>query len=301
MNITNFNLNNLVYFAVLMEERQVSRAAKRVGLSQPGMSHVLKQLRILFDDPLFVGGKGGLVPTFKATQLLDHLYVGLQHIEEAINSNKSFDPRTLSTTFRILASDYCELTVLPALNQFLTQYFPSIQIEVLATDGNVDARHEDSWDLKIGFPSQHIQHPFFEETLFEDNYVCIGSAQNAAFDKKITTRQFFSLDHAIVAPKEAMFDNVDHAIKVLKQERSVRMKTFHFSTLPFLIGTTDLIATVPARLGALFEKSFLVKSSPLPFNVPSMKVKQIWHQRTHNSASHRWLREQVRLLCSPSK
>src|SRR5689334_5527539 len=173
MNISAVNLNVLVAFAALYETRSVTAAARRAGVTQPAMSNTLGQLRRLFDDPLFLRRRGGLLPTARAEQLAEPIRRGLSQLEGALAAPR-FDPKTSERRFVIMASDYVELVLLPALLRRLSKLAPRVTLQVrpwgLHEAPPELARAEA--DLMIGFYDKLPPH-HHEQPLFEDEYVCV--------------------------------------------------------------------------------------------------------------------------------
>src|SRR5882724_1874905 len=128
MNITSVNLNLLVAFEALLEERSVSRAAKRAGLTQPAMSNALSRLRALFSDPLFVRHSHGISPTPRAIELSTPIRAGLTQFRAALADRPGFDPAASPRVFRIATNDYCEFALLPQLLQRAGEAAPNVQI-----------------------------------------------------------------------------------------------------------------------------------------------------------------------------
>jgi len=143
MDFHGIDLNLLVAFNALMNERNVTRAATQVGVSQPAMSAALSRLRNLLGDPLFQRSSAGLIPTVRARDLAAPIAAALHQIECAMVSQPAFAPRTATATFKLGLQDYPTVVLLPALLEALEQTMPGVSLNVVAfndRDAAVDRR-----------------------------------------------------------------------------------------------------------------------------------------------------------------
>jgi len=299
MNISSINLNLLVAFEALLEERNVSRAATRAGLSQPAMSNALARLRALFGDPLFNRAAGGMTPTTRALELAAPVRAGLALIRNAFDERPSFDPAASTRTFRLAMSDYAELRVLPALLEHLGSVSPYLQILVRSLERIFIAPEAElragTLDAAIGFfPEASALDPGTRSCdLFTEENVCILRRGNPLLHKRFTLRQFASAGHVAVlhsANGRGLIDNIlaGHGLR-----RRLQAGTPNFLTVPFLVAKPDLIATVPAGLAAQFRKSMPLEIRKVPLRLPTFRMRLLWHEHAEDDPGHKWLRTEL--------
>ena len=294
MNIAATNLNLLVAFEALFEERNVTRAALRVGVTQPAMSNNLAQLRRLFDDPLFRRTARGLEPTPRAIELADPLRQGLRLIGSTLEP-RSFDPRQSERTFVIAASDYAEFLLMPQLMRKLTQDAPKVSIQIIPW-GLLEvppflARGEA--DLMIGFynglPKHHLQ-----DELFDEEYVCIVRRNHPLVNKRLSLKTYLALEHVLVSQVKGSQGSVDRALAEQGLERRIAARVSHTLMVPTLIARTDLVAAVSRRIADAFAAPLRLRTFAPPLPLPRSTVGQVWHEQADTDPAHRWLRGVVR-------
>jgi DNA-binding transcriptional LysR family regulator len=293
MNISSVNLNLLVAFQALLEERSVTRAARRSGVSQPAMSNSLAQLRALFGDRLFTRTAHGLEPTPRALALAAPLRDGLAKLGELLDA-RPFDPRTATRRFVIAASDYVEFVLLPPLLERLRGAAPNLRLEIrpwgLHEIPEGLARGE--IDLLIGYydrvPPNHA-----EQLLFEDEYVCVVRRRHPRVQKKLTLKSYLELDHVLVSQKSDSPGSVDRALAARGKQRRVAVRVSHFLLVPTLIARTDFVAALDRRAAEPFAKPLGLRLLEPPLPLPRGRVGQVWHTRVESDAGHRFLRDAI--------
>jgi DNA-binding transcriptional LysR family regulator len=293
MDIRALNLNLLVVLDALLAERHVSRAARRLGLSQPAVSNALAQLRVALGDPLFVRAREGMVPTPRALALGVPVRTALAGLERALG-DEQFDPARAQLTFVLAASDFVEFVLVPRLLARLSREAPGVRLQLpswphtkvpagLAT-GEID--------LTIGFfpelPAGHHEGP-----LFPDGFVCVVRKDHPKVGKRLTLDTYLSLLHVLVTTETAGPGVVDIALEKLGRTRTVGLRMSHFLMVPPIIAATDFVAAISERVADAFAGPLQLRVLAPPLPLPRGTVAQVWHQRTHDSAAHRWLRQVV--------
>jgi DNA-binding transcriptional LysR family regulator len=294
MNLTGIDLNLLVAFDALLEECHVTRAAKRVGLSQPGMSNALSRLRELLDDPVLVRTSDGMKPTPRALALAGPIRRSLEDIKTALVP-EGFDPTTSDHTFRLAATDYAGFVLLPRIMGMVQRSAPSVNFSVDAIHANAPAQQIDAGtaDLGIGFrpdASTNCHHA----TLYDETFVCMVRRDNPLIDSDIlTVDDYARLPHALVTLGTETGSHVDKALEALGQSRRVAIRVPHYMVIPEIIASTDCVATVASRVARHFENDerFLILQPPV--ELPTFPVELFWHERLDRDPAHSWLRGQI--------
>jgi DNA-binding transcriptional LysR family regulator len=299
MNIQSIDLNLLVAFEALMEERNVTRAARRIGLSQPAMSNALTRLRRTFDDPLLVRTTSGMTPTQAAQALIETIHPALSRLREALDEKPSFKPSESNRTFHVLTNDYAEIVLLAPLIGKLRQIAGGISLRVHRPPNVFQAPSRtalsDSFDLAIGFfpDALSLDASVRSEVLFQEDNVCIASANHPSIQSRISIRQYAAATHAAVFYKSEGPGVIDTIFAQKGLTRHLGVLAPHFSSVPFIVAESDLVATVPRRLALRFSKQLKLQMLTLPFSIPSFRLSMLWHERVQSDPAHAWLREMV--------
>jgi DNA-binding transcriptional LysR family regulator len=294
MNIMSVNLNVLVALDALLEERSVTRAARRVGVTQPAMSNTLAHLRALLGDPLFRRTSHGLEPTPRALSLAEPVRQGLRLFETALSA-PSFDPGTAERTFVVAGSDYVEFVLLPPLMQRLSEIAPRVRVEIrpwgLHEIPAALARAE--VDLMVGFydavPAHHRH-----EILFEEEYVCIVRKGNPRVRKELTLDAYLELGHVLVSQRGDSPGSVDRALAAKGRRRRIAARVSHFLMVPTLVARTDLVAALSRRVVEQLARPLGLRVLAPPLPLPRGRIGQVWHEQMENDAGQRWFRSLVR-------
>lgn len=293
MNIKTFDLNLLRVFAAIHAERNVSRAATVVGLSQPAVSNALLRLRRACDDPLFVRTGDGMAPTALADKMILPVRQALVHLEQALEQRTEFDPGRLDRTFRILTSDVGAAAVLPPLMKALAKEAPGVVLEALqiAHEQYAKALQEGKADLAIGH-LPFLTSGFLQQRLFDDTYCCIASARHPQLRGEVRMSQFVAAQHVAIASGNADAQ-VDRELARRRRRRTVVLKVAEYHTAVEVVAATALIATVPRRA---MQSARGLQTMPLPFALPPARVRQFWHSRADQDLANRWLRARLMAL-----
>ena len=294
MNIRNIDLNLLVVFEALLIERNVSRAAARLGLSQPAVSNALSRLRKVFGDPILTRARSGMIPTSRAIQLAKSVSEALRHIESALTGGQHFDPAQAKNTFTLAATDYVEWVLLPNLCGKISREAPEVRLESVPLKERIPYRdlEDGQIDLAIGYFTD-APGSLYQQTLFTDDFVCVMKADHPAAKEKLSLQRFASLKHALVAPWKGMVGVADEILARHGLKREIRVSTSHFLVAPNLVAQTDCIGILPRQVANLFSAPLSLRLLELPFKLPTFSFAQIWHERTHSEPAHRWLRSQI--------
>jgi DNA-binding transcriptional LysR family regulator len=284
------NLNLLAAFDALFEERSVTRAARRSGVTQSAMSSSLAQLRRLFDDPLFVRTSHGIEPTRRALALAEPVHQGLRLFAEAL-SPPSFDPRTASRSFVLMASDHVEFVLLPPLLRRLERDAPSVRLELrpwgLHEVPAALARGEA--DLMIGFydalPARHRQ-----QLIFEEAYACVVRRGHPRVRRTLSLNTWLELRHVLVSERGDSPGSVDRALAARGLTRVVGARVSHFLMAPQLVARTDMVAAISRRVADVLATPLKLAVFTPPIALPKGRVGQVWHEQMDGDPGHRWLR-----------
>jgi DNA-binding transcriptional LysR family regulator len=304
MNIRNVDLNLFIVLEALMQERNVTRAARRLRLSQPAVSAALKRLRHALADPLLVRTRGGMRPTLRAEQIYSSVKQSLDTIQGAVQSNGAFAPDSAQRSFNVMMSDIGEMVFLPRLIERLRRDAPSVRLFVrrLARPRVHEELASGAVDLAIGW----MDHAggLQRQSLFWQEFVCIVRRKHPRIRQRLTASQFISEWHLVVGrhDPDTQFQPSEYGVldqRTIRQ-RNVAMTVPHFLAVPNIIASTDLLCVVPRQLAQVYADYGWVRIVALPSKSKPFEVAQFWHKRSDGDQGNAWLRGVIsNLLTAP--
>jgi len=289
-----YDLNLLPIFVALMEERSVSRAATRLGMTQPAVSHALARLRELMQDQLFVRQRYGIEPTPIALELAPTVAEALGKLDDAVLGQQDFDPRRAARLLTIAASGYVEHVVVPAIVARLHQAAPGIKLRVLPYGSDLVETGVTSGVTalvlgRITDPPSNlvVQH------LMDDGLECVVRADHPVIRKSITRAQFERLQHVNVMPAGRLRAGVFQALARSSLKREVSLSVTSFFAVAEMIAVTDYCTTIPRLVCRRLARDPRFKVLPAPVDLGTFPTEMAWHVRYRRDPAHRWLRAQV--------
>ncbi|MEO8022708.1 LysR family transcriptional regulator [Polaromonas sp.] len=298
-----FDYNLLRILIALDQTRNVSSAAELLGLSQSGCSTALARLRQKLNDPIFVRTPGGMVPTPRCERMLHTARSVVTLIKEGILEQPAFDPSTSTATFHLAMTDVAEIVFLPRLLRHLQDIAPSIKVTVgnYSTDTLKTALVSGEIDLVAGYFPELSGNGVFKQRFYTHTYACIVRKNHPVIKGKLTIKEYLSQGHAMVTAPARSIIFLEKQMEKKGIYRNIVLRTPHYLSLPAIIETTDLIATVPLAACASFALRGQLQLLRTPFTPPSFPVQQHWHRKVHNDPRHKWLRAQMALLFNESE
>lgn len=305
MNLSNIDLNLLVYFSVLLREGNVTKAAEHLGLSQPAMSNGLRRLRKVFNDPLLVRTSNGMMPTDKAKELQPLVQNVLSQIELFVQPTIEFDPTNSKRLFRVMASDYAETTLLPRVRMRMAEEAPDTALDILTPS---DVTFQDielgNVDLVINRFDQ-LPQSLHLSVLWSDNFSCVMRQDNP-FRENFDFEKYLKASHVWVNktgmgvatgvnPDDIQkLGWVDIALDNLDKRRKISVYTRHYISAIQLTQQQDLIATVATRSTHLVNHFDNLAILPAPFAIPNIELHMVWSPLLHHNIAHKWFRNVIR-------
>lgn len=285
----------------VLTERSVSRAAIRLGMYQPAVSAALKRLRDLAGDPLLVRSGPGMVPTDAALRMIEPSASILRAAQVLFTDARGFDPQTAASTFRVAASDYLDPLFLPHLVAQIKAQAPLCEIEIhsLSADSDYHAHlAQGSFDVVVGNwlkPPEDLH----LGKLFADEVVCLVSAEHPAARRGWTQDSWLQAEHIAPTPMHPGARGViDEHLESLGLSRHITARCPHFGLIPAMVASTLLVLTTGRQYCERFVDHLPVKILECPIDFPQLMYYQLWHERTHASASARWLRERIKSVAA---
>ncbi len=289
------DLRLLRCFLVLMAECSVSRAAARLGLSQPAMSHSLGRLRKLFDDPLLLRSGGTLLPTTRGLELKGQVADLIRSVDGLLTKQETFDPQKSRSRFKIMTPEFASHILLPFIMRRLEDEAPGIDVELAFADPEraADLLAAGEVDFRLGSwpkPPLGLRH----KPLLVERLVCLTGPAYPG-DRELDQQSYVSGRHIRVQRPGTSFSMhaVDQAAAKLGHDLRVILYTQNTYAMAELVSSLKAIGTTTERLGRHLASIFPLTVHPLPVAVPELKVAIFWHERTHNQRAHRWFRKLV--------
>lgn len=291
IHMANMDLNLLTVFDAVMSERNATRAAERIGLTQPAVSHALRRLRVLFGDELFVRSPRGMIPTPLAEEMAAPVRDMLARVQDLLAREKRFNPRESSRRFVVGLSDYATLALLPRIMGTLAAEAPAVTLTVKNTGHDAGHAMLDGGGAELiagNFPEPppHMR----SELLFTEGFVCAARAGHPILSKRLTLKRYLAAEHLQVSTSGNPHGYVDDILDGMGVRRVVKVTVGHFLAAPLLLENTDLVATEPRRLFLPFRRRLPLELASPPFALPEFEVTQVWHSRHDGDAGHAWLR-----------
>lgn len=296
MDFKGIDLNLLAAFQALMDERNVTRAAARVNVSQPAMSAALARLRKLFGDRLFQRSAGGLLPTPRAYEIAEPVARALGQIEALLAPAAPFHPQTASLTFSVGMADYPAFVLLPRLLGELAEKAPDVRMDVHGFGGRDEAvtlLDAGKIDVAIGVAPTVPESRILSREIFRDAFVTLVRKDHRATRGKLDLDGYLALRHILVSPEGSKYGVVDQALADRGLERTVQVTLPHMFAVPSLLQQTPLAAILLRRVALHSAQAGDLMIFPPPVPLPEIAFHLIWHRRNDANLAQGWLRETI--------
>jgi DNA-binding transcriptional LysR family regulator len=294
MNLARLDLNLLVLLEALLEEESVTRAAARVGLSQPAASHALKRLRLLLNDPLLEKDGRGLRLSDRAHQLRAPLAKALEDLRRVLNAPAPFDPAASRFKARMFASDHIAFVLMPELLRQLERQAPGAEIALHWSQGDraVQALETGEVDIAVG---RYNNTPGFvcRSNLYEEVLVVQARRDHPLFLAPMTAEAFAAQPRIATSFDGRMFGDQEQAMARAGLQVRSRLVMPHLLAAPMLTLDSDLVTIAPRRMAQRLAGLMDVDWRPLPFDAPPIPIEMIWHEKTAADPALAWFRNLV--------
>lgn len=295
MTTPDIDLQLLRCLDALVTERHVTRAAERLGMSQSGMSTALARLRTVFDDPILVRTPKGMQLSENAAEIAGAARRALNEIDFAMARRGPFDPATSSMTFNLMGSDYFGLMILPGLIERVRAQAPHVLIKVASPQPSRirESLANSETDMVVGFYHE-IADGLYQTVVAQEALCCAVSKNHSTIQGSLSQADYAAADHIYFGSPPEMVSSIEvmleRALPLLGIERRTCVQVPTFGVMPRILARTDLLATLPVRVAESFAQTLPLQVLKLPFELPSLPVRAIWHERMHENNAHRWLR-----------
>lgn len=286
-----YDLNLLRIFLALMEERNVTRTAERLGITQPALSNALGRLRSMLRDPLFIRERYGMRPTPKAEELAPAIATALASLDALILGQQEFVPAAATQLLTIAQNSYVELVLMPAIVARFGERAPGIKLRLTPFGSDLAETGVTSGQTSMVLGRFHdppdnliVQH------LMDEGFACVVRADHPRIGKRISKREFEQMKHVNVLPPGRLRVGLFQALARQRLRRDVAVSVTHFLAVPEMIAVTDYCATLPSLLCRRLASDRRLKVVPTPVDLGTFPVEMAWHVRYRNDPAHAWLR-----------
>jgi DNA-binding transcriptional LysR family regulator len=290
--LRNVDLNLLRTIQPLLEERHVSRAAKRSFLSQPAMSRALDRLRDTFGDPLLVRSGRAYERTPRGERVLREVETIMRRLD-AIVRDEEFTPARSRERFRVAMTDHGSTILLPKLIEELRKEAPHSEL-VLSAVGAQTFDDVSAGRIDLNLCAEEVPPALESEAIFNLDFVCLVGSRQPVRTRRFTLKQYLQLPHAMILTGDGHQAMVDRPLALLGEKRRVALRIPFFIPAVFAIAETDLVLTVPRTLARITASIAGLRVVERPRELKPFPYFMSWHPRLTNEAAHVWLREQVR-------
>ncbi|MEM1236387.1 MAG: LysR family transcriptional regulator [Pseudomonadota bacterium] len=300
-NIRRIDPASLMVFLSLMRNRKGTMAAEELGLTQPAISHALRRMRDVYEDPLFLRRSHGLEPTALARELEPKIREAMDILAQTLSPEADFDPRDITGELRLGAFDFELATVLPALVSRMRRQAPKVAVYSyqLANEPALEALLEGRIDMVVGYfdDKANQNSSLIREPLYSERYVAVARKGHPLFMAPFTFEAFAEADHLMVSPSGPKRNMVDHALQLAGLSRTVRTVVPSLFSALAVMGQTDLIASLPERVAIQHAERFGLSYRDLPMEGGQFQLHTVTHVRDMNSATHQWMLRQIKQTC----
>ena len=297
MNTGTVDLNLMRVFLAIWDTHSLTLAADRLALSQPAVSHCLKRLRDVFQDPLFVRTAEGMQPTGAAVRLHEPIDRALDLIYGAMQRHAGYDPATSTRRFRISMSDMSAYYFLPPLLAEFENSAPGVRLDIVPVPlANVEAgMRSGDIDLAVGYVPG-LSGDCVAEALFVDEHICMVRSGHPIVGRTLTRSRLDGLRFLFADSSATGHGLTEKWFDQMDIKRNIVLNLPHFTAAPEIVRCSDLAVIFPRSIAERFNRGRGFRLLSLPFELPPIEVKLHAHQRFAADAGIAWLRGVMRKM-----
>ena len=293
MKVSPVDLNLLAVLDAILETQSVGRAAERVGITKPAMSHALTRLREQIGDPVLVRAGQEWHLSERAAAMRERVREIAEGARAVLSREESFDPNTSTKEFRVHATDHMLALVGSGVGSALAHEAPTCLLRFLSIQvDDASPLRSGNVDLALGVFGD-LPPEFRTQSLFQERFACVVRKGHPAVKGKLSLQSYLALKHVLVAPRGRTGSPVDEALAERGLSRSVTRFVPYFIAALDIVSRTDCVVTISERLAEAYAGRFGLQVLKPPIALPPYTIQQVWHPRVDADPSHRWFRKLV--------
>jgi DNA-binding transcriptional LysR family regulator len=299
MKLAGIDANMLAALDALLREKSVTRAARRLGVGQPAVSHTLSRLRAHFKDELLVLNGRDYVLTKKAEKLAGVVANATRALAEVFEDTPSFDAATSSYRFVVACSDLFGVLVIPELLRTLKREAEHVEVELRAiVTSSKESILSGGVDLALGI-FEDVPLGINQQSLYDDPAVCVVRANHEQVGQRLTLEAYGTLPHLEIGPIADAISglHIDRALAAVGKSRRVTLRVPYYLLAPHILEHTDHVATLSASGAEILVKMARLRVVEPPIALPAFRYSQIWENSHNDDGAHTWLRKRIADIC----
>lgn len=291
MNLHKIDLNLFIVFDVIYRERNLTKAAESLHITQPAVSNSLNRLRQAFNDRLFIRQSGNMVPTPLAENIIERVRAALAQLESSVTEHDDFNPMSSKKKFCFAMNDTSESYLLPLLMAHLEQAAPHISIESYAIPRHEIAREFAAGELDFALDVPLINEPHLTNVpILEDRFVCVARKHHPHLkNNKLSMDDYLSQPHIHISSRRKGQGPIDLYLNKLGLHRNIQLRVQHSRAAPPIAAKTNMLLTIPETLA----KEHDLQIFDLPFELPNVDWHLYWPSSHTQDKAHTWMRESI--------
>jgi DNA-binding transcriptional LysR family regulator len=289
-----FDLNLLIVFDAVMQERNLTRAGRRLGLSQPAASHALARLRHMLHDDLFIRTPEGMRPTPRAEQMAQPVRDALRELRVTLEP-EAFEPAVATRGFSLAVNNYAARAIVPTLARLVGNAAPraTLDIDPIGRRDVLDQLDSGGMDLALTTMVEGGERFKCVRVTDDDFVVLLDGSHPAAGQAVVPVERLAAIPHIVITSTGDDTSFIDDALEQHGLARRIATRVPFLSVVLMLVGT-DRLSVVPRRVADDLALICPLVARELPFASPRIVLSMFWHRRLDNHAAHRWLRGMIR-------
>ncbi|VWC70219.1 LysR family transcriptional regulator [Burkholderia lata] len=296
--LRSFDMNLLIAFDALMQERSVTRAAAKLRIQQPAMSHSLSTLRLLLGDELFVRVGRTLQPTPRALSLQHPVRSSLLQLQEALKTEESFDPSNARRDFRVAMTNGIESLLLPDIVARFRTDAPGMTLLARSVDPQDMPDMLDRGELNLAIGCYESTHPWIRRhELFNETLTCCFNPDLLPIKTPIDEQTYIETPHVVVSMRNTVLGCLEDALRDARVELNIVSAGPNFLAVLMMAADAPVLTTLPSRIAHRYADRFGLSTCPVPISFSANPIAMVWHSREDREPGSEWLRQLVRELC----
>ena len=287
MKLPKVDLNLFIVFDTVYTERNLTRAARVLHITQPAVSNALKRLRAAFSDPLFVRTPRGVAPTPVADDIAGRVKEALNMLNQSLTEGEKFAPLRSEKVFSLAVHDIDEAVLAPRLMERLGSRAPGISLECVSVPRDELQRELASGSLDFALDVPLFSVPLLcRQLVSRERYVCAVRPGHPATAEPLTLKRYLALNHVHVSTRRRGVGHIDRALERLGRARGIKLRMMSYMAAPQVVASTDLVLTIPRSLASMYGLTTL----ELPFEVGTLDQYLYWHRNADEDRANAWMR-----------